>query len=454
MTKAKFFRDPLHLQIRLEAVDLEASCPVHSSNKSISWIAQKVIDTESFQRLRLIRQNGLANFVFHGAEHSRFSHSMGVFHLAQKIYEKICVNSSIEIDDTKKSLVAIAGLIHDIGHGPFSHTMEDILTSNGIPFDHENMTLRFIKDINSEINQILFELDASIPSEVSKFFDVTQRTEDDFIYRIVSSQLDADRLDYVQRDALFAGIRGHGFDIERLLDLMFVIGECNIAVHRGAIEALEAYLVTLDQMWRAVYYHHANRSAAVMITNLFRRAYELRKDGDNSLFPDINGNPHPMSELFDQGESTSLASYMRLTDATAWVLVDSWREHSDFVISQLANRLIKRDLLKPVTIDPTDIKAATEMIGKAKELTKDAFPDCDGVENYLFALDDPSRTSYKFYDWKPDAPNRSIWLTGQGRDDAPIENDDESGIIAALKNTRRFERLYMTSEVRSALTGS
>ncbi len=455
MTKPKFFRDPLHLQIRFDAVDLSVSPTKESVDANISWCLQKIIDTESFQRLRHLRQNGLTNYVFHGAEHSRFSHSMGVSHLARRMYEKLCKNSSIEIDSEKQLHVAVASLVHDLGHGPFSHTMEEILKANNITFDHEEMTYRFIIEGNSDVNLILKEFDPELPNHISKYFKPTLRNgDDDFVYKIISSQMDADRLDYVQRDALSCGIRGHGFDMERLLDLIFVSNDVNIAVDRGAIEAVEAYLITLDQMWRAVYYHQAVRSASVMVTSLFTRAFYLFQCGDKEVFPDIGGKMHPMALLFEKGQKIPLTEYQRLTDATAWSLIDCWRLHNDSTLKDLSNRLTRRNLLKSVEIDFSKFKDATDLHEKAKELTRKEFPDIANVEDYYVILDDPTRTSYKSYDWKAEAQNKSIWLTSNGTDEKPIEADDKSGIISALKTPRKFERLFVTENVRNKLTKS
>lgn len=452
MTKPKFFRDPLHLQIRFDAVDAASPPPADKGEGQISWVLQNLIDTEPFQRLRHIRQNGLAYMVFHGAEHSRFSHSMGVSHLARMMFEKLCHNSSIKEDPEKKLLVSAASLIHDVGHGPFSHTMEEILEDNGINFHHEKMTLRFIHEKESQIFLKLSEIDKQLPVGVAMFFDKTSRiTPDDWMYKIVSSQMDADRLDYVQRDAMFAGVKGHGFDIERLFDLIFARDEKYIAVDRGAIEALEAYLITLDQMWRAVYYHHAVRAGSKMLTSLFRRAYFLWSDGDKQIFPDIGSGGNPMRSLFEEGDQIPLPTYLRLTDHLAWSMIEGWRSHKDFILSDLANRLMTRSLLKTVQVDPSAFKATQAKLEQAKTFTKEVLKDVPGAEEYYVIYDDAKRTSYKTYDWKPEAPNESIWLTGGQKEDKPIEADDESGLIAALRTTRRFDRIVVLDEVRNKL---
>ncbi|MFN3226490.1 MAG: HD domain-containing protein [Hyphomicrobiales bacterium] len=451
MSKPKFFRDPVHLQIRFEDIDLGGLCPSENPNAALSWSVRKVIDTPAFQRLRHIRQNGLANLVFHGAEHSRFSHSMGVLHLARRMYEKLCANSSRSYEDEWALQVAVAALVHDTGHGPFSHAIEDVLKGIDKKFKHETMTLRFIEEPDSSIHQVLVGVDGSLPGKISAFFDLKRRDNDHFAYKIVSSQMDADRLDYVQRDALFSGIRGHGFDIERLLDLIFVIDGKNIGVHRSAIEALEGYLTSLDQMWRAVYYHQGNRAASVMLNALLRRATELHLDGDISVFPDVRGRKHPLASLLENGDQISLEDYLRLTDATVWMLMDEWVEHGDFALSMLAQRILNRDLLKSIPIQSGKVKAAMELSKRAEEATKELFKECENAERYFYAFDEPSRTSYKSYDWKADAPDNSIWLTDGAGNDQPIEDYDESGIITALKDARQFDRIFVDGRVRAQL---
>ena len=127
-------------------------------------------------------------------------------HVARTLYERISRNMSEAEDDSVKLLVQVAALIHDVGHGPFSHTMEEILKENKVDFDHESMTKRFITDSDSGINKLLCEYDSQLPGLLVPFFDSTTRRQEHWSFRLVSSQMDADRLDYVQRDALFAGL--------------------------------------------------------------------------------------------------------------------------------------------------------------------------------------------------------------------------------------------------------
>src|SRR6185369_10703557 len=141
MARPKFFRDPVHGQIGYDAVDLASPPPEGGRpDASLSWLIRRLIDCPEFQRLRQIRQNGLVNLVYHGAENSRFGHSMGVCHLAREMYCRIVRNMGEPIDVRRSLATCGAALLHDIGHGPFSHVLEEILTSCGIPFSHEWMT--------------------------------------------------------------------------------------------------------------------------------------------------------------------------------------------------------------------------------------------------------------------------------------------------------------------------
>jgi hypothetical protein len=442
------------MQLRFEAVDLTAGIPSSPHNSRLSWLLRNLIDTESFQRLRFIRQNGLANLVFHGAEHSRFNHSMGVLYLARTMYHKIVRNMDLPASDIDETSVTAAALLHDVGHGPFSHTMEHILEEFDVSFDHEEMTKRIISEWESEVNKKLVEYDKGLPSLLVPFFDKKKRTEDSWIYKVVSSQLDGDRLDYLLRDALFAGVHGPSFDIHRLLDLLHCHEGKRIAVERCGIEAVEAYLVTLDQMYRNVYYHHAVRAAAVVLTSTIRRAVELDLNGDKSVFPAFGGAvQHPLKRLIKDGDEVPLSIYERLNDSSIWALVEGWREHDDLILQDLARRLYSRRLFK--TLNFVDLRPSntTALVQKAKDLTKKLLPHLDdSTVEYYVIIDESTRTSYKGYLWTPESWDDSIWLVGGTKKPEPIEDERESTILDGLRRQRYFDRLVVHEDVRSQLT--
>ncbi|WP_437491950.1 HD domain-containing protein [Sorangium sp. So ce1014] len=168
----------MHLQIRYGAVDLAQPFPAGSdADLRISWLVRKLVDCPEFQRLRHIRQNGLTNLVFHGAEHSRFSHSMGVAHLAREMYEGIERNCDIPADADHKVTTCVAALLHDVGHGPFSHTLEEILKEHGVEFDHEVMTQRLIEEDDSAISKTLKNADSDLPARIVYYIDKKRRRD-------------------------------------------------------------------------------------------------------------------------------------------------------------------------------------------------------------------------------------------------------------------------------------
>jgi len=358
-------------------------------------------------------------------------------------------NMEFQQSDATKLSTVIAALVHDLGHGPFSHTMEEILGETGVPFHHERMTIRYVTDDDSEISKLLKSVDTDLPAMVAPFFDKTLRQNDHWSYKIVSSQLDADRLDYLQRDALFAGLRGHGFDMERILDLLSCHDGKSIAVERGALEAIEAYLVTLDLLYRGVYYHHAIRAASKMLTSLFRRAVDLHRSGDASLFAP-HGHPSPIKYLVDHGETIELERYSKLSEYQMWYLIDEWTNHPDLIIKELSNRLLKRCLFKTIPIDIQKVQETQKKIDDAKSLTREICKSDEAAHHFVL-VDEPSRTSYKTYDWRAEAVDESIWLVGGIKPPTPLEADDESTIVSAFRNKRYFPRIVVLPEVRDRL---
>jgi HD superfamily phosphohydrolase len=452
MSRPKFFRDPIHVQIRFAPVDLDQPIPADDHEKRQSWLLRKLIDSPEIQRLRFIRQNGLANVVFHGAEHSRFNHSMGVMYLARQMYRSIVRNMDEAQNPQHALCVTAAALLHDVGHGPFSHALEEILRELKVDFHHEQMTVRFITE-DSEINKLLSGIDAALPKEVAAFIDRKFRTEDNWRYKIVSSQLDADRLDYLLRDAYFCGLKGHGFDLARILDLLQHHKGQQIGVDEGALEAVEAYLVALDQLYRAIYYHHAVRAANCLLTSTLKRAITLDRSGDRRVFRWRN---HPLKRLAELGHRIEVNEYAILAEHHIWALVDEWTNHQDPALSDLSRRLRRRELFKatevPMTASLRDIRAYGELVAKAKELTMRTFDHIDeNSVDYYVCEDAPERTSYKAYNWKPESSSESIWIM-TGRDQGePIEDVERSAILKGLKQTHHFPRLMMLAEVRELL---
>ena len=316
------------------------------------------------------------------------------------MYDCIVRNMDEVIDTDTRLAIGAAALLHDIGHGPFSHTLEQILGDMGVEFDHETMTQRIISDSGTEINRFLCEIDGSFPEAILRYIDKGRREQDKWHYKLVSSQLDADRLDYLLRDAQCAGIRGHTFDLTRLLDLLHHVDEQYIAVEEGGLETVEAYIVALDQMYRAVYYHHTIRSANMVLGSCIARAFELHKNGDCKIFPDFGDADHPLSKLVTEGEEIELADYLRLGEHQVWTLVEFWTSHRDVILNDLANRIYCRRLFKSKDIGRRNFQQIADLKACAEELAINAmeYVDNDTVKYYV-GVDEPSRTSYKRYNF-------------------------------------------------------
>ncbi len=447
MGRPRLFRDPVHLQLRYERADA-AAIPV-SGRQRLGWVMQRLVDRPEFQRLRHIRQNGLTNFVFHGAEHSRFSHSMGVAHVAESMFARVCRNMDEPLDEEHLLATCVAALLHDIGHGPFSHTLEEILKAASIRFDHERMTQRIIME--SGVRGVLDEIGSGFAEDVNSYIS-KKRDEEHWRYKLVSSQLDADRLDYLLRDAMSAGLRGHGYDLGRLLDMLHHLDGKRIAVHWRGIETVEGYLVALDQMYRAVYFHHTVRAASVLLSSVLRRALDLARKSSGGIFLDAD----PLQELMEKGDGCDLQTYLRLGEFQIWTLIERWRAHEDKVLSDLSARLMARQLFKTMEVPSGHINDAFDLLERAKSLARAKIPHCDEtVEGLYVCIDDPIRTSYKQYDWRGEAKDDQIWIVGiPGEKPCPIESYPKSKLIDGLKDTTYLPRLVFPIEIRDELFAS
>ncbi len=432
MTRAFIYQDPIHNAIEF---------PGRHFNEPM----RSIINAFEVQRLRHIRQNGLAYLVFHGMEHSRFSHSLGVAYTARRMFDRIAQNQDgIDIIEERKLTTVAAALLHDVGHGPFSHTLEEILQEANIPFHHESMTVRIITDSSTDVNKALKAINSSLPDALIPYIDKDKREKDDWSYKLVSSEMDADRLDYVLRDAHMAGLEGTRYDLERLLRMLSLHPEKKslLAVDRRATEAVESFLLALDQLYRVVYFHKAVRAATVLLKSVLRRAVFLHRNGTADLFPSgFNNKEHPLSLLFSRGKDIELEDYLRLGEEQVWAEIDRWRDHNDSILKDLANRLVKRQLPKTVRLDRID-KAIT-LKEKAESLACQKFGILPEDIPYYVTIDQPRRQTYSDKD--------AIWLIGKNLPPKALQNEDSSQIIDAIKRQRDFPRLIFPYEFKEDL---
>ncbi|MFW5947230.1 MAG: HD domain-containing protein, partial [Gemmatimonadota bacterium] len=226
-------------------------------------VARQVVDSAAFQRLRYIRQLGLAHLVYPGASHTRFDHALGVYHLIRRAIEGLDVRGSLDgVDPVEKRLVPLAGLLHDVGHYPFSHALEE-LEEPLIPGHHEALTGRFLED-----PEVRAALETVTDDGVARVESLIRGRSDSPLQGLVSGSLDLDKVEYLKRDARFCGVPYGEVDVDRLLDGLMVLespgGGREIGVHEKGVAALESLLFAKYQMFRNVYWHHAVRAGTVL----------------------------------------------------------------------------------------------------------------------------------------------------------------------------------------------
>lgn len=251
-------RDPLWNTIRLDAA------------------AVRIIDTAEFQRLRLIRQLGLAYLVYPGATHTRFDHALGVYHLARWALGLLADRGELQsIDPVECRLVPYAALLHDVGHYPFSHALEE-LGEELIPADHEQLAERFLR--SDGIRAALVELAPDAPERIGEMIRGASCSP---LQGLVSGSLDLDKIEYLRRDARFCGVPYGEVDVDRLLHAITVLrdpetGRAEVGIHEKGLSALESLLFSKYQMFRNVYWHHAVRAATVLYKRLVQDALRGR----------------------------------------------------------------------------------------------------------------------------------------------------------------------------------
>lgn len=412
----------------------------------------QLVDAPEVQRLRWISQAGLTSFVFPGAEHSRFQHSIGVMQTARRMYHSTCRNSGIAPNPDQELALCAAALLHDVGHGPFSHLFEEWYLEPSVSYRHEKVSSRVLLE-DTEVNRILRSVDGSFPGVVAAYVDVEMQGAADWTYRILDGQLDADRIDYTHRDALFAGLRGHGYDLERLLDFLVVDPRWpRLMVHRKGIEAVEAYLVMLNHLYRAVYYHHTARAAAVLLGSWFRTVAALVHE-HGAAFLGLTAS-HPLPRVLSSGDQADIGALTRLADYHVWAAAEVWASDTppkDPVLADLSRRLLHRDLLKTLELpdallhNPDQLYALVEQV-RVKTGDALSLPNVESAKLYC-TLDGPDRVAYQRYAWDESRHDRSIWIVRDDGEPVPIEDLDYGRVLEAMRERRYFHRITYPREV-------
>ena len=307
----KVMRDPIHEYIHVEY--------------QVIWDA---INSKEFQRMRRIHQMGTSYLVYHTAEHSRFSHCLGVYEIARRMCEEVR-DITDYLSEEEKVEVMLAALLHDLGHGPFSHFFEMVTLES-----HEDMTKRIILE-DSEIHKILEKAQVGLSKKVASILDHTHPKP--LLTQMISSQLDADRMDYLLRDATFSGTTYGHFDLERILRTMRV-HDGRLVIKISGIHSIEDYIMARYHMYYQVYFHPTSRAVEGLILGFFRRFRDLReKEEDYAL-------AYPMFDFIGQEDMISIHQHHCIDESSFFYGFQECMKDNDKILADFAMRILNRHL--------------------------------------------------------------------------------------------------------------
>lgn len=346
MNKKKIFNDPVYGFITIP-----------------SDLIYDVIENPIFQRLRRIKQLGLTDLVYPGALHTRFHHALGAMHLMSITLDSLR-NKGNEISGKEYEATLLAILLHDVGHGPFSHSLETSILPDA---HHEDLSVIFMEYLNKQFDGAL-----SLAIEIFK-----NQYKRKFFHELISSQLDIDRLDYLNRDSYFTGVAEGIISSERIIKLLDVVDD-RIVVEEKGIYSIENFLNARRLMYWQVYLHKTTISAEEMLISIIKRARHLAQINVDIFVP----NPLKLflennikADDFRENEDY-LKSFILLDDYDVFSAIKQWIHHPDFVLSFLSSKLIERKLFKvKVQNEPFDentIKALSEKIKKEYNVDNEA----------------------------------------------------------------------------------
>lgn len=410
----KVFRDPIHNYIHVQ-----------------HQVILDLINSKEVQRLRRIKQLGTSSFTFHGAEHSRFAHSLGVYEISRKICDIFSRNYSEDKvgtggwDDKERLVTLCAALLHDVGHGPYSHTFEHIFHTN-----HEEITVEIITSPETEVYQILNRVEEGFPEKVASVIQKTYPNPQ--VVQMISSQIDADRMDYLLRDAYFTGTEYGTFDLTRILRVIRPY-EGGIAFSMNGMHAVEDYIVSRYQMYVQVYFHPVSRGMEVILEHLLHRARELFRE-DSQTF-----ELHSQLLLPFLNESFTLNEYLKLDDGVLGTYFTQWTEDPDPILSDLAKRFLNRKPLKSATFDESiPEELISELSGLVEKVGYNPV--------YYTAINSSYDLPYDFY--QPEQGRHRTQIEILRNDGTLVELSQVSQLVAALAGQeQRDARFFFPKEM-------
>ena len=311
-----------------------------------------LIEHPYFQRLRHISQMGLSSMVYPGAHHTRFHHALGCLHLMQQAV-RVLRFKGVSINNEEEQALYIAILLHDIGHGPFSHTLEGLFMTDS---SHEAISLAYMEKLNKEFEGQL--------SEAISIFKKDHPRQ--FLYQLISSQLDMDRLDYLKRDSFYTGVVEGSINSDRLIAMLHVKND-ELVIEEKGIYSIEKFLLSRRFMYWQVYLHKTGLVAERLLRLVLERAKELLKPGNQ-----VNAPTNLLFLLHEKvSKKNELDSYLQaftnIDDHDIWSAIKEWQHQDDFVLSELSKMIIQRNLPR---VELTDKAFSDSYLNKIKQKTQ------------------------------------------------------------------------------------
>jgi uncharacterized protein len=415
----RIYRDPVHNIIRLRTDSDEGE------------LMMRLIDAPEFQRLRRIKQLGLGLYTYQGAEHSRFTHSLGAFHLMTRVLDRLSEKHNIQDED--RAAARAAALLHDVGHGSFSHVMEKVLG-----FHHEAMTVQVVLSAETEIGRLLRDHSPDLPDKVAAIIE--GRFQPAALAQLVSSQLDVDRMDYLLRDSLMTGAKYGIYDLEWIINALAIdeAGDRIYVAARG-LYAVEEYLQARYYMFRQVYFHRSLRSAEAVLRSVLRRALQLLETGQPVWYaPDT-----AFEKVLRKGNLT-ISEHLEVDDSDVLFHIKQWQRSSDSILKDLSSRFTNRRLFKAIDLDMAQDEKA-DFLAAARECVGRAGFD----PTYYFIEDRASDVPYyNYYTVAGAEPKSHIYVEDGYSRPAIREISEVSDVVKGLQRGYELHRVCFPAEVK------
>ena len=395
--------------------------PVFGFIKVPRGLLLNIVKHRLFQRLSRIKQLGMASVVYPGAQHTRFQHSLGAFHLMSEAILSLS-QKGIFIFDSEAEALKAAILLHDVGHGPFSHVLEHTLIRD---ISHEEISIMMMEEINHEMNGAL-----NLAIKIFKD-DYSKR----FLHQLISSQLDMDRLDYLRRDSFFTGVTEGNIGSARIIKMLNVVDD-RLVVEQKGIYSIENYLTTRRLMYWQVYLHKTTVAYEKTLVNLLRRAKYLAHKGEEVfatpalryfLYNDVDASRF-------ESDPQALANYELLDDNDIWASVKTWMSHTDRVLSILAKDLAERRIFR---VEVREEPFADNEVSTLQQQLADAFHVSFEDAAYLISVNTIQKDMY-------DPSDDQIDILFKGNNDE--EGNDTNYVVKDIANASELFNISLLSK--------